>query len=171
MMRPKATRALSPVITVRRAGPADAEEIASIHVTAWQEAYSHLVDAQKLAALNPADRVARWRDILVGSDQKAWIAERDGVPVGWATTSERDGTVQPRALELNGIYVLSRAYGSGAGQALLNEAAGESPAYLWVASDNPRAQAFYRRNGFAPDGATDEYQLLGTPVAITRWVR
>ena len=23
---------------------------------------------------------------------------------------------------------------------------------LWVAQDNPRAQAFYRRNGFIPNG-------------------
>ncbi len=30
--------------------------------------------------------------------------------------------------------------------------AGE-PAYLWVAEDNPRAHAFYRRNGFVADGA------------------
>lgn len=30
---------------------------------------------------------------------------------------------------------------------------GDGPAQLWVARDNPRAYAFYRRNGFRPDGA------------------
>lgn len=28
-------------------------------------------------------------------------------------------------------------------------------AYLWMAADNPRAHAFYRRNGFRHDGATE----------------
>ena len=53
------------------------------------------------------------------------------------------------------IYQYSRAHGSGTGQALLDAAIGDAPAYLWVAEDNPRAQAFYRRNGFVPDGARE----------------
>lgn len=129
------------------------------------------MSAEKLAALDPADRVARWRETIAGTEEKAWIAERDGVPVGWATTSERDGTRQPRRLEFNGMYVLANAHGSGAGQALLDAAIDDAPTFLWVAADNPRAQAFYRRNAFAPDGAAEEYELLGTPVAIVRWVR
>lgn len=31
---------------------------------------------------------------------------------------------------------------------------GTAPAVLWVAQGNARAIAFYRRNGFAPDGTT-----------------
>lgn len=50
------------------------------------------------------------------------------------------------------IYVLASEYGSGAAQALLDATLGDSPASLWVADPNPRAQAFYRRNGFLPDG-------------------
>ena len=44
-------------------------------------------------------------------------------------------------------------HGSGTGQALLDAAVGDRPAFLWTAEDNPRAQAFYRRNGFIADGA------------------
>jgi hypothetical protein len=36
---------------------------------------------------------------------------------------------------------------------LLDAAIGDRPASLWVLDDNPRAREFYRRNGFAPDGA------------------
>jgi ribosomal protein S18 acetylase RimI-like enzyme len=39
------------------------------------------------------------------------------------------------------------------GQALLDATLGTDPAMLWVAKENPRAIAFYRRNGFRFDGA------------------
>ncbi|MCU1409921.1 MAG: family N-acetyltransferase [Rhodoglobus sp.] len=158
-------------IKVRRAVVDDAEAIAGIHVTAWRETYAHLVSAEKLAALNPDDRVERWREIITGPEETAWIAELDGVPVGWATTSSRDAAVEPRGLELNGIYALATVHGSGVGQALLDRAIGIGGAYLWAASDNPRAQAFYRRNGFSPDGESRDYELLATSVPIVRWVR
>jgi ribosomal protein S18 acetylase RimI-like enzyme len=54
--------------------------------------------------------------------------------------------------------VLAAHHGTGIGQTLLDEVLGSGPAQLWVAKQNPRAIAFYRRNGFAFDGAeqTDE---------------
>ena len=58
-----------------------------------------------------------------------------------------------------------------AGQMLLDAALGDAGAYLWIAEDNPRAFAFYRRNGFVPDGATAVHELAGTPVRILRMVR
>lgn len=41
--------------------------------------------------------------------------------------------------------------------------AGDAPAYLWTVEQDPRAQAFYRRNGFVADGArrtTPEWEDL-----------
>ena len=67
--------------------------------------------------------------------------------------------------------MLASHYGSGAGQLLLDAAVGSSGAYLWIADDNPRAFAFYTRNGFVPDGATGSHELAGTPVRILRMVR
>lgn len=91
--------------------------------------------------------------------------------VAWVTTSQRDPALHPRDLELNGIYSLARVHGSGVGQALLDEALDDSPAFLWTATINPRAQSFYRRNGFAADGVIDMHDMLGSPVATSRWVR
>jgi ribosomal protein S18 acetylase RimI-like enzyme len=51
--------------------------------------------------------------------------------------------------------VTRAAHGTGIGQALLDEVLGEEPAMLWVAKENPRAIAFYRRNGFELDGAEE----------------
>ena len=58
-----------------------------------------------------------------------------------------------RELELNGLYLLTAQHGTGLGPALIDAALGDRPASLWMAEDNPRAVAFYGRNGFTPDGA------------------
>ena len=158
-------------LSVRSATTSDAEAIAQVHVRAWQQTYSHLVPAERLDALDPADRVERWRSILAGADESAWVAEVGGAVVGWATTSTRDPERHPRALELNGLYVLAAAHGTGVGQSLLDAAVADAPAFLWSAADNPRAQAFYRRNGFVADGERDEHPILDTPVQIARFVR
>lgn len=55
------------------------------------------------------------------------------------------------------------------GQRLLDAAIGDRDAFLWVFRDNPRAPAFYVRNGFAPDGAERVEKFFG-PVEI-RMVR
>jgi len=59
------------------------------------------------------------------------------------------------ARQLYVLYVRAADHGTGAGPALLEAvvAPGESVA-LWVADPNPRAQAFYRKHGFVPDGTT-----------------
>jgi predicted GNAT family N-acyltransferase len=45
------------------------------------------------------------------------------------------------------------AHGSGLGAGLLAAVLPQDEeAMLWVADPNPRAQAFYRRHGFLPDG-------------------
>lgn len=86
-------------------------------------------------------------------DVQIAIAEREGVPVGLAGTGSNQDDPPPRERQLYFIYILASEYGSGMGQALLDEVLGEDPASLWVLEDNLRARAFYARNGFAPDGA------------------
>jgi len=56
----------------------------------------------------------------------------------------------PRQLEK--LYARPQALGTGVGQALLDAAVGDDAAYLWLVDGNTRAAAFYRRNGFRPDG-------------------
>ncbi|WP_458112707.1 GNAT family N-acetyltransferase [Arthrobacter sp. R1-13] len=55
--------------------------------------------------------------------------------------------------QLHLLYTYAAFHGSGVGAALLNAVIEcSAPAELWVADPNPRAQAFYRRNGFVIDG-------------------
>ena len=52
------------------------------------------------------------------------------------------------------LYVYAAHHGTGAGPGLLGAVLDpDESAALWVADPNPRAQAFYRKHGFAADGA------------------
>ena len=163
--------AVSSPVKVRQATVDDAHGIARVHVLAWREAYEGRMPADVLAALD-VDRSARgWADILTDGRTRAFVAERHGEVIGWATAGPGRDDDAPRPLELEGIYLLAAAYGSGAGQLLLDAAVGDAPAYLWVMDGNARAEAFYRRNGFARDGATTRHPVGDTSVPAVRMTR
>jgi GNAT superfamily N-acetyltransferase len=77
----------------------------------------------------------------------------DGAPRGFALAGDSEEADAPRALQLFILYQYATEHGTGTGQALLDAVIGDEPAFLWTAEENPRAIAFYRRNGFEPDGA------------------
>jgi GNAT superfamily N-acetyltransferase len=139
----------------------------------WTESYAALLPADVLAARTSPEAVARteaaWRADV---DQGAYfwiVVGTDGAVVGVAHACAARDADAPQLLELAMIYLLDVAKGSGIADRLLEMAIGDAGAYLWVLSGNTRAQAFYRRHGFVPDGTTK----LGNPVALTeeRWVR
>ena len=88
-----------------------------------------------------------------------------------AGASRDEDAACPVSGELYAIYVLAAHYGSGAGQALLDAAIGRAAASLWVLEDNPRARAFYERNGFRADGTVKDDDRWGEPVREVRLVR
>lgn len=76
-----------------------------------------------------------------GSEPDWWEADFDPPPAGLECVLDR-------------LYVLPHAHGSGVGQALFDAAVDGRSAYLWILVGNLRAEQFYRRNGFLPDGST-----------------
>lgn len=158
-------------VTVRRATVDDARGIAEVHVTAWREAYAGRMAADFLASLDVDRRAAGWARIVERGETDVFVAERDGTIVGWATAGRGRDDDAPRDRELEGIYLLASAYGSGAGQQLLDAAVGDAPAYLWVMDGNGRAEAFYRRNGFTRDGATATHPAGDATVSAVRMTR
>lgn len=144
--------------TLRRPALPDAAQIAELHVATWREAYSHLLPEAFFTDEHVQSRHQMWHRIL-GNPREEWsisIAESMGQIIGFAffgPSFGREGQELPRNRQLFSIYVSAQRHGTGVGQALLDATAGDGPAMLWVAKGNPRAAAFYRRNGFVFDGA------------------
>jgi ribosomal protein S18 acetylase RimI-like enzyme len=149
---------------VRRAEPDDAPALVRTHLACWRQAYSHLLSEHFLATreADAARRAQVWRDAIARGGGP-WVAVDDGDVVGLSLAVDPDAPGrarldshlaedQPPGLELAMLYLLESHHGSGLGQRLLDAAVGAGAAFLWVAEDNPRARAFYARNGFRWDG-------------------
>ena len=129
--------------------------MAAVHVRAWQQAYRGLISDGILDAPDlMASRLDLWNSVLSdqGSSRRVSAAlARPGV-VGIAMAGP--ATEFPDAWQLSVLYLLDAYHGSGLGAWLLSSVLpSQVPVFLWVADPNPRAQAFYRREGFVPDGA------------------
>ena len=160
------------VFEVRAALPGDARRIAELHVLTWQETYAHLLPPDFLDEAHAGMRREMW-DRILGDGRPEWtvrVAVSDGEIVGFATSGPSRGDEVPRDRQLYNIYVLQTAHGTGIGQALLVGVLGDEPAMLWVAKENPRAIAFYRRNRFELDGAT-EFDPATPSITHVRMVR
>jgi len=131
----------------------DAAEVARVHVQGWAETYAHLLPSTFYDEATFLKRLEMWTAILTNPAQRSRVRiARDSRIVGVVMAGPSTGKTSPRAIELHILYVLTSEHGTGVGQALLDAVIGTEPAQLWVAEDNPRANAFYRRNGFSPDG-------------------
>ncbi|GAA3343059.1 GNAT family N-acetyltransferase [Curtobacterium pusillum] len=158
-------------MSVRSARESDAAGIAAVHVQAWREAYAHLMPAAFLSSLDTERREAGWKSIIDDEITDVFVALDGEKVIGWASAGAGRDSSSPAARELEGIYVIAAAYGSGAGQQLLDAAVGDDAAYLWMAENNPRAEAFYRRNRFERDGMVKTESFGGASVHVVRLTR
>ncbi|MDI6105038.1 GNAT family N-acetyltransferase [Actinoplanes sp. NEAU-A12] len=149
---------MSTPATVRPARADDAPHMAHVNVRCWQQTYRGLMPDAVLD--DPALLTARnrfWTAALSDEryrDNRIAVAERDGRLVGIAMSGPPLDTTPTWTRQLYVLYVYASDHGTGTGPALLNAVLDpHEPAALWVADPNPRAQAFYRKHGFAPDGA------------------
>lgn len=144
-------------LTVRPAEVQDVAQMARVHVRCWQETYRGLMPDTVLDDPGfPGARERMWTAYLTNEryrENRVAVAERDTDLVGIAMSGPPEDAAAAWTRQLYVLYVYAAEYGTGAGRALLEAVidSGES-ATLWVADPNPRAQAFYRKHGFAADG-------------------
>jgi len=132
----------------------DVDEVAKLHVSTWRETYSGLIPESFFADDVVEHRRRWWASTIADTDadQVFHVAELQGELVGFAGAGAAVKDPAPRPRELYMIYLTKAAHGTGLGQKLLDAVLPPVPAFLWVARDNPRARAFYVKNGFAADG-------------------
>jgi GNAT superfamily N-acetyltransferase len=147
---------------VREAAVADARAIAVFQTTCWREAYRNLVPQDYLNRVGVDEREQRWRHRLLSAERAVALAELDSAVVGVVSWGQTDVSDTP-SLEVMSLYVAAAHRGTGLAAHLLHRAIGDSAAHLWVFRDNPRAQAFYLKQGFRPDGHTKIDDDTGLP--------
>lgn len=146
---------------IRPATVDDAEAYARTHVAGLHETYEHIMPSEyheyydaELPVLVGRRRAAFEEAVRGPGGARSWLAiDDDGRPVAIATAGPGRDRDRPD-FELHHIYTLRSTHGTGLGQRLLDTAIGTRGAYLWILNGNSRAERFYTRNGFVPDGAS-----------------
>jgi GNAT superfamily N-acetyltransferase len=97
----------------------------------------------------------RWRQRAAGAGSQQFAAVRDGRWVGMTVVVEE----RPDYFSVNAVYLVPGERGTGLADRLLAAALEwgwqrTDRLHLWVHEKNPRAEAFYRRHGFARTGRT-----------------
>lgn len=133
--------------------------MAAVHVRSWQETYRGLMSAKILDDPRLVSRRERFWDAVLSDDKRPEnriaVAEHDGEIVGIAFSGVPLDDDWPWAIQLYVLYLLSAFHGSGASIELLEAVVPPTEnAGLWVADPNPRAQAFYRKQGFRSDSTS-----------------
>jgi ribosomal protein S18 acetylase RimI-like enzyme len=143
-----------PAFTVRRASREELPAVEAVRIAAWQVAYRGVVPEEVLDALAVTEeRVAHLQARYDEGAATTWVALDGDEVIGMAVVGPSRDEDREGDPELYALYVLPSHWGSGAGQALWD--AGQPFTSLWVLQDNPRARAFYERNGFRATGTKD----------------
>jgi GNAT superfamily N-acetyltransferase len=144
---------------IRPALPDDALDVARVHVRAWQVGYRGLLPDEYLDALRPEQRAQRYDFATQDSHKPATlVAVTQGAIRGFATVAPARDSDRPEHGELCALYVDPDWWGHGIGAALIAVARkrlfahGFRYANLWVLAGNARAERFYRKDGWQPDG-------------------
>jgi ribosomal protein S18 acetylase RimI-like enzyme len=161
---------------IRSAAMADVDEIARLHVKAWQSVYrGHMPDAY-LDGLDSSKRAAMWSKVIGEPATLVLVAMAAEALVGFCSLSpSRDVDAGPSVGEVTALYVDPRFWRAGVGTSLI--AAGLDSARqrsfteltLWVLTSNTSARAFYEARGFETDGQTKTEQRPGFSIHETRY--
>lgn len=150
--------------TITLARDEDVGELTLFASTAFTHTFGHIYDPADLAVFlagwNPPERIrdqiadAGWAIALARGDEGAITGFIKMGPIDFDLP---EGEPAENATELHQLYVGEAAKGTGIAAALMDwgiewARARATTLYLSVFTENPRAQAFYRRYGFIDVG-------------------
>jgi ribosomal protein S18 acetylase RimI-like enzyme len=134
-------------VTVREATPDDVEPIRTIARRAWERAYDDAMDEEVIDEMLAAGySTAAVEELVTSSEAELFVAELDGEPVGYASTTPDDSE---DVGDVN-VYVDPEHWGEGVGSRLLERTEealadrGISRVRDYVLVGNDAGNAFYR---------------------------
>jgi GNAT superfamily N-acetyltransferase len=146
-------------VAVRDAVAGDELDVARIHVRSWQTAYRGLLPDAYLDTLRPEERAQRYTfGDSDGASPRTLVVTVGSEIRGFATIAPAKVSAEVSTGELAALHVDPAFWGTGLGVALIAAARaglverGFHSAVLWVLTGNRRAERFYVRDGWHPDG-------------------
>lgn len=165
-------------MVIRPAEPEDALAVARVHVRSWQAAYRNLMPDDYLDQLRPEDRAQKYDFANADpSRPQTLVALEGGIIQGFATIAPYRGPELKDWGEVCALYVDPQHWNGGIGSALVAAARARllehrfSSAALWVLEGNTRAERFYQRDGWTPDGTRRIDQVWNVTVNEVRYLR
>ncbi|WP_377288395.1 GNAT family N-acetyltransferase [Rhizobium sp. SG2393] len=140
------------MVTIRIAQPREAAHLAVIGLRAWAGAVAGLADVEAMRAR--AERAFFY--FLRDHAPAVTVAERDGVPVGWAAREKYDGTISD-------LWIDPAFQRQGVASALLlaleadMRAAGLETADMLTHAQNSPAIAFFQHHGYRIHWLSTQY--------------
>lgn len=157
-------------ITYRAATSEDIDGIARVFLSCWRGSYAAVLPRRLVEAMTDEEATTLWTralgearrgDVIVAESTEAAGPAILGV-TRFALGGDGEGAV-------HSLYVSPLAQGQGVGSRLLTAAAdalaaaGATTAHLWVFASNAPSIAFYRRQGWLPDGDARVQEAFGEP--------
>jgi ribosomal protein S18 acetylase RimI-like enzyme len=142
------------------AGPADAAELAKVHVKAWRETYAGILSDRYLADMREELHRRRWIRQLARPTPGGVVLAAEGPRglVGYCAGAVITATPRAADAEVFTLYLVQAAQRAGIGRQLLAATAavlsarGAGSLVLWVLNANRSARSFYERLGGSPAG-------------------
>lgn len=147
--------------------------IGQVYVDSWRAAYRGLIPQAYLDGLDARN----WLGVLDAPQRTSFLLLDRDIIAGTCSCCPARSPEMAGWGEVVSLYLKPAYWGRGLGVPLLgaalDELAGQGylSVYLWVLKGNLRAQAFYRRQGFAPSGAHLEGEVGGQPVEEIQYTR
>lgn len=154
---------------IREATVDYARDLAVCHIESWREAYRGLVPDHLLDAFDIDRRTRQWARIIAEFELDTPNTTAASTTTVLAVDSTRDpgdrvlgfahagparDNPAPAERELFALYVRAAHHGTGVAADLMRAILlPDIDTALWVFEENPRAMHFYRKFGFAADGA------------------
>lgn len=156
-------------VLTRQVAASDIPRLGELHSAVWSELYSDVLSPAVLASLDPATMSELWaRFISRGENYIQYVAEVDGVIVGFAGVGPGREQGYELGRELYFIYVAPQYRRLSIGKALLKIADVD---YLWISETNRATQTFYRKQKFYPDSVRRVGALFGADLPEIRMAR